>query len=108
MNKVFLLFSCLIMVSGAAASAQEVTQSVSSVGYASTTFKTPSDTSTQIVSVQAPSIMTRFKDGTKVEMDSDKSVYVVFADGARVNAPDGMHTLADGRNITIKNGKIIP
>lgn len=108
MKNILLSTACFILVLGTAVSAQEVTQSVSSVGYASTTFKTPSDTATRIVSVQAPSVMTRFKDGTKIEMDSDKSVYEVFADGARVSAPDGIHTLADGRNIAIKNGKIIP
>jgi hypothetical protein len=108
MNRSFSLLAVAgVILLNTAATAQEVTQAVSSVGYASATIKSPAG-STKITSIEAPSVLTRLDDGTKIEMDSDNSVYMVYPDGARVAALDGVHTLANGQTIAVKDGKRIP
>ncbi len=63
---------------------------------------------TPIISGPPASQITRFADGTKVEIDSDNSVYRVYPDGARVAADDGIHKMMDGSTITLKDGKRVP
>jgi hypothetical protein len=50
----------------------------------------------------------RAADGSMMEIDSDNTVYKVFADGSKVSAEDGIHTMADGNSITVRNGQRIP
>lgn len=72
-----------------------------------TTIETPT-TITKITTTPGHSVMTKSKSGETVEMDSDNSVYIVYKDGARTHAPDGIMTLADGTTVTVKDGKRIP
>jgi hypothetical protein len=45
-------------------------------------------------------------DGTTGVIEGDK-VFVNAADGSRVAAPDGEHTLADGTTVTTKDGVLV-
>jgi len=96
-----------IMVFSAAAIADDVTQVPNGLGGTTTTIDSPKGITT-ITTAPGRSIMTKSKNGTKIEMDSDNSVYDVFPDGARVAAPDGVLTLIDGTTLTVKDGKRIP
>lgn len=73
-----------------------------------TTIETPSTSTTQITTMPGRSVMAKSKEGSTIEMDSDNSVYVVYADGARTTASDGIIMLNDGTTITVKDGKRIP
>jgi hypothetical protein len=97
-----------IVALGSVASAQETTQVTTfGNGDTTTTIASPSGT-TQISTSPGQSMVTRSKDGTKIELDSDNSVYTVYPDGSRVAAPNGVNTLMDGETITVKDGKRMP
>ncbi|HEU5048513.1 MAG TPA: hypothetical protein VFT64_11800 [Rickettsiales bacterium] len=95
------------MAMSAIAAADNVTQVTNGPGDTTTMIQTPTGTTT-ITTTPGKSIVTKTKDGNKIEIDSDNSVYTVFPDGARVAATNGMHTLSDGSVITVKDGKRIP
>jgi len=101
-----LVTASLIAVSNIAI-AEEITQVTTAGGKVTTTIESATG-STQITTSPGQSIITRSTNGSKIEMDSDNSVYVVYPDGARVAAPDGITTLIDGSTITVKDGKRIP
>jgi hypothetical protein len=74
-----------------------------------TIVQSPSTTTiTKVTSTAPQSAMLKLKDGNQLERDSDGSVYIVYADGARITAPDGIHTLLGGSTVTVKGGKQIP
>lgn len=104
-------FSSFVVISlilfSATAVAEEITQVTTGGGNVTTTVQSSTGT-TRITTSGGQSMVTKTKNGTKIEMDSDNSVYTVFADGARVAAPDGVTTLLDGTTITVKDGKRIP
>ena len=54
---------------------------------AATIMESPSKT-TEITTTLGHSVMTRSKDGTQIEVDSDNSVYILYPHGARVAVPD--------------------
>jgi hypothetical protein len=63
---------------------------------------------TQILTSTPLSKKTKLIDGTPLELDSDGMVYVVYPDGARAYAPDGVQTLIDGTTITVNDGRRVP
>ena len=103
----FLLATLGCFAVSAIAIADNITQITNGTGDTTTTVQSPSGTTT-ITNTPGKSIISKSKDGSKIEIDSDNSVYTVFPDGARVAATNGVHTLADGTTITVKDGKIIP
>lgn len=108
MKRVFSLFATIgITVLNAASIADDITQFPNGAGGTTTIIESPTQT-TKITTAPGHSIMTKSKDGKQIEMDSDNSVYVVYPDGARVAAPDGITTLMGGTTITVKDGKRIP
>jgi hypothetical protein len=50
-------------------------------------------------------ITAELNDGSKVEFDSDNSVWVLAVDGSKSTAPDGVLTLKDGVPFVVRNGK---
>ncbi len=108
MNTTFSLcaVTSLFLIS-AVAIAEEITQVTTGRGNVTTTVQSSNGT-TQITTTGGQSVVTKTKNGARIEMDSDNSVYTVFADGARVTAPDGVTTLIDGTTVTVKDGKRIP
>lgn len=48
----------------------------------------------------------QLQDGTTVEIMGD-AVSVVEKDGSKKPAPDGKHVLADGKEIEVKDGKLV-
>ncbi len=99
-----------LAIIGSSALAQVGSQVVVTPGATvTTTVSTPTDDVTTRVTTNAgQSVVTQFKDGTPVELDSDGTVHVVYPDGARVSAPDGVHMLKDGTSVTVENGRRIP
>ena len=114
MKRAFFLSAGMGIVASMAAFAQSTTttQVITPQQTVTTTLQSPTDTPpaavTKITTSPAPSVITKAKDGSKIEIDSDNSVYTVFPDGARTAAPDGITTLIDGTTITVKEGKRIP
>jgi hypothetical protein len=45
------------------------------------------------------------RDGTRIEFRSGGAVWFINADGSKVEAPDGVHTLKDGVTFEVKDGK---
>ncbi len=108
MNKIsFLLVAASLIAASSTCVADEITQVTTPQGNVTTTVQSATGTTT-INSSAGQSMVTRSKDGTKIEMDSDNSVYTVYPDGSRVAAPNGVNTLMDGETITVKDGKRIP
>lgn len=105
--RLFFFVSMIIMGLGSLALADEITQTTNPSGGVTTTVQSPTGT-TVINSNPGQSVVTRARDGGRIEMDSDGSVYSVYPDGARVAAPNGVNTLLDGQTITVKDGKRIP
>lgn len=103
----FLLVTLSCLAVSVSAIADNITQISNGVGNTTTTIQSPTGTTT-ITNTPGKSIISKLKDGSKIEIDSDNSVYTVFPDGARVAATNGVHTLLDGSTITVKDGKIIP
>lgn len=106
MNRISLGAMIGFMSLGTAAMGDEITQVTTPIQNV-TTIQTPTGT-TKITTSSGRSMVTQSKDGTKIELDSDNSVYVVYPDGARVAAPNGLNTLISGETITVKDGKRIP
>ena len=80
-------------------------------GVATTIVQTPGvgvTTTTKVTTPTGKSALYNLKDGTKLEVDYDNSVFIVYPDGARVTAPDGVHTLPDTSVVTVKDGKKVP
>ncbi len=113
---VFLLAACLSAQAFAQASTEVVTPGATVTtppGSSVTTIvQTPDATMTTKVTSTGGNLpqsqIYKERDGKKLEVDSDQSAYIVFDDGARVTAPDGIHTLLGGATVTVKNGKRIP
>ena len=80
-------------------------------GVSTTTVQTPANGVTTTTTVKTPtgkSMLYNLKDGTKLEVDYDGSVFIVYPDGARVTAPDGIQTLPDTSTVNVKDGKRVP
>jgi glucose/arabinose dehydrogenase len=68
---------------------------------------TPPAVQPQVITPQPSAIIT-LKDGTKLEVESDNTVWVLGADGSKVTAPDGMMLMRNGLTLVVKNGKQVP
>ena len=78
-------------------------------GTVTTTVQSPeSGVTTQVVTPMTKSSLFNLKDGRKLEVDYDGATYIVYADGARITAPDGIHLLQDNTAVTVKDGKRVP
>ena len=55
---------------------------------------------------ETAAVSDELKDGTKIEMKGSE-VFLIGKDGASIPAPDGTHTLASGKEITTKDGKVV-
>ncbi len=111
----FLLATCLSAQAFAQASTEVVapgaTVTTQPGATVTTIVQTPDETTTTKVTStggQPQSQIYKQRDGKRLEVDSDQSAYIVYDDGARTTALDGIHQLLGGANITIKNGKRIP